>query len=282
MYEPLPQLQQGSTEDLFKSIIHNGNGGNGGNAGYNSPRAIPFPISFADAFTFSLLAVYSFPIAALTYVAFQKHVAYWLGRWCLFVWVIPALLAWGYMAIVRQYYRRKVVVLTCILVPCTLLFILGNIYLHNSSTTASQLLADDCNTFDRKRDLETAWKAAHAIWTKCVDSTVAATGINRTEAVRITKVHHCDGYDNLYSTYRQQWEYLQFLELNRQCAGWCEAHDPLWSFNDVKDSCSTSVGLMMHLALRRTSLQIFTFSGAILVVAVGVVIVDPLRKLGWE
>jgi len=278
--EPLPPLRQGSVEDLFRSIIHNdGNGGNG-----NSPKgATPFPISFADAFTFSLLAVYSYPISAFTYLAFQKHVTYWLGRWCLFVWLIPLVNIWGYMAIVQGYHRRKVVVMTCILVPCTLLFFLGNVYLHNSSTTASQLLADDCNTFERKRELETAWKAAHSIWTKCVDHTAAGSGINRTEAMRITKVHHCKGYEESYDKYGERWDYLQDLELHRQCAGWCETQKhALWSFNDVKDSCSTSVGLNMHLALRRTALQIFTFSGAILVFAVGVVIVDPLRKLGWD
>lgn len=279
MQEPLP-LRQGSVEDLFKSIIHNPNGTNGTANG--EKKGTPFPISFADAFSFSLLAMYSYPIASFTYVGFKSDVAYWLGRWCLFVWLIPVLLSWGYMAIVRKRLRRKVVVLTCIIVPCTVLFILGNIYLHNASTTASQLLANDCHTFPRKRDLEQAWEAANTIWTKCVNYTMTATGINHTEAARISKVHHCKGYEDWYPVYGERWEYLQALEVQRQCAGWCEADHALWTFADVKDSCSTSVGLVMHLAIRRTSLQIFTFSGAILVVAVGVVIVDPLKKLAWE
>jgi hypothetical protein len=269
-------LQQGSVEDLFKSIIRNPNGNV--NPGKNRT---PFPIGFADAFTFSLLAVYSYPIAALTYLGCSSHVAYWLGRWCLFVWVIPALLVWGYLAIVQKHFRRKVVVLTCVIVPCTILFLLGNVYLHNASTMASQLLANDCHTFPRKRDLEQAWEAADMIWSKCVNNTVAATGINTTEAMRITKVHTCEGYDEWYSVYGERWEYLKSLELGRHCSGWCSASAALWTFGDVKDSCSTSVGLFMHLAIRRTALQVFIFSGAILVFAVGVVIVDPLRKMGW-
>jgi len=172
------------------------------------------------------------------------------------------------------------VVLTCIIVPCVIFFLIGNVYLHNSSTVASQLLANDCGTFLRKRELETAWKAADKLWTKCVQE-MTATGINQTEAERIVKVHHCKGYEELYPVYGEKWAYLQNLELRRQCSGWCAQNHALWTFGDVKDSCS-SVGLMMQLAIRRTSLQIFTFSGAILVVAVGVVIADPLRKLGWE
>lgn len=275
MREPLP-LRQGSVEDLFRSIINND-----GTPVNPVKDRTSVPISFADAYIFSVLALYSYPIATCTYLGFQDHVAYWLGRWCLFVWLIPLLLTWGYLCIVSRRVRRKVVILTCIIVPCAIFFIIGNVYLHNSSTTASQLLADDCGTFLRKRELETAWKAAEKVWTKCVDE-MTATGINRTEAARITKVHHCKGYDELYSVYGEKWEYLKDLEVRRQCAGWCKTNHALWTFSDVKDSCSTSVGLKMQLAVRRTSLQIFTFSGAILVVAVGVVIADPLRKLGWE
>lgn len=267
-------LQGSSVEDLFKSIISP-------SADPGNPPNKQFPITFADAYIFVLMALYSVPIVAFTQLSSGTDVAYWIGRHGLQVWFVPPLLAWGYFALTHWRIRKKVVVLICIIIPCSLFFILGNIYLHWSSTISAQLLSKDCGSFREKNDLNRAWAAAEQIWDVCIEATARDARINRTEAERITRVHHCPGYLEGYAKWGEQWDYLKRLEEDQKCAGWCDTGHALFTYQQVKDSCALTVGLIMHLSLRRLALQVFAFSGVILIAAVAFIIADPIRGPDW-
>lgn len=245
-----------------------------------STPASPFAVKFADAFVFFLLAIFSFPIAAFTFLGFQSHIAYWIGRYCLLIWIIPPVLVCGYICLARQSYRRGVIVSLCIVIPFSICFFMSNFYYHRATSLTAQFLSDDCNTFAEKKNLNQAWLTAEKLWADCVNATMKGSGVNRTEAERIVRVHHCDGYEEGYKEWGASWDYLAHLEEYHHCTGWCNSGPQLWTWLFGKDRCSLAVGMSMELALRRVAMQVFAVSGVILLVVVLAIIMDPFAKLG--
>lgn len=258
MQIPQNVMVPGSVEDLFRSIVNTD----------GDVAKTPAPVLvMADSVTLTLFILFCFPMVACNYLACQTHVIYWMGTPGFLSWGVPVLLCMGYIGLAKKRGRPKVWILSCILLPCVLFLILGNVHLSRASMIGSQLTANDCNSFTRKRELERSWWAAYKIYDTCVIAAMRG-GLNRTLAEEATRVHLCAGYEELWPDNGENWEYLQHLEQEDLCSGWCTPQRPIWTFLKTKDACSRVAGDSMFISVRHTSLLLFVYSGVILIVAV--------------
>lgn len=216
-----------------------------------------------DKFVFILFVIFGFPVIDCILTTMDGVLTYWIGSFCLLACLVPAVLAAGYFGLMFLGVRRKATIVCMSLLPAAALLGLGQGVLYNAKLVSAELRVEDCGAhFPAKWALEEAHKAASQLLSDCVQNQTEVHQVPQDEALAVSRVHRCPGYDRLLDRYSRELPYLQLLEEQKSCAGWCTASQPMWASSlpgEVWDSCAMAVGEMIDRVVIRTVRQVNTF-----------------------
>lgn len=239
---------------------------------------------YPSLLTLALFAIFGFAIITGVRLSNDPNAIFWVGRSGYALLAIPVLLVLAHIA---QSYKRAPMyspVIASICLPPLIAVVVGFTYSVPVEEVVARLLSSDCTTFRQKFHIEQAYKEASSFYDDCL-AAQAKNSSTTVEAVRADMViSQCPGYNPEASGYSKEWAYLQRLEEDEFCAGWCfDGEGALWTHNPITwDSCSYAAGMTMKDKVSRNASRMM-WNGAIgFVVAVALVylIDDAFKRSG--
>jgi len=210
---------------------------------------------YPSLLTLALFAIFGFAVITGVRLSQEPNARFWVGQYGYALLAIPVILIVSH--IVQSYYRRPMYffVILSVCVPPLISIFVGFMYAVPVEQVVQRLLSTDCTTFRQKFVIEQAYKEANSFFSDCL-SAQAKNQSTTIEAVRKDMViSQCPGYDPKASGYASEWSYLQKLEENENCAGWCfDGEGALWTHNPTSwDSCSSAAGMTMKNKVSRNA-----------------------------
>lgn len=224
-------------------------------------------LSFEVKFTYIVSIVLFYPLALSLLLNTKSSVRFWVGDWMLYV--AAGVVAWVllcHLALARGFLHRHLAPLVVLVLPALFLAGVCQMQAWQISGQGAALMSRDCRTFLEKADLDRAWWAARDIQTSCLRGVVEVTGADAEETRLSLDVRSCAGYTEARENFEREWLYLEGVEEEYQCGGWCTPQTPLWRpSRGVYDSCSASVGRSMSGHVGLLGSQVSAYSVALMV-----------------
>lgn len=198
-------------------------------------------------FTFACLAFFGLPMVVGLSLAQDPSISYWIGKWGYIPAFIPVYICALHMLHLRLGPPKMVPVILGSVVPCFVNFLVFNIYLQGILSVPSVLASSDCTTFSMKQDVHRSWMSAAAMYEDCVNRTARERGLSYNDTFKIIRLQDCREWQEDEARQRPTLLYLQNLEEECGCAGWCWPARPLWTYGKVKDKCSTTAAALLSI-----------------------------------
>jgi len=223
-------------------------------------------------YTAASLAVYGLPSITLAHLATDESVGFWIGPYGYYAPLTLVLIVLLHAVHLKLGPPRLVPVIFSSVVPAALLFALANEHLLATKSKAEMLLSKDCRTFPLKGDVHRSWVVASKVFGQCVNRT-AAEFQRSPESVRsIRRFQDCREWtpesDDPWAEHRRTWRYLQRLEVEHHCSGWCFQASPVWTYENPKDACSVSAGAVLMAKVAPAATRMLFYLGITGAVAV--------------
>jgi len=186
----------------------------------------------------------------------------------------------------------KTAVIIGIFGPAIVLALMGNSIQNEATMTGNLFLANECTVNTEKWEMEKEWQAAVTFHEACVKATLqnradlggAPEALTARGSPRsYVSITECGDYES-QQRHRPAWQYFQHLEESYGCGGWCEAKQPLWTFDPPELSCSTAAAEVLLNQVDRTVSQVFIYSVCVLCIStILLILMGPtLRSKGLE
>jgi hypothetical protein len=202
--------------------------------------------------------VFLYPLLTVVHLAFDENVQFWIGYYPLFTLLIPLLWLCAHFYHIHIGKGNKAVVTFTFVCPCVVFFLVGGSILFQATHVVDGLLTNDCAHFRAIRPVEQAYQDAATVLKNCQDE-------QKNENLLL---QHCrdyiDGYDS--ESHAENWPYLQFVERNYNCHGFCTATGVgLWTRDGGMDACSVAVASVIRGRVQHAACQLMLYSAAVLV-----------------
>lgn len=241
---------------------------------------------FPTAYTIFVFAVFITPIWQICHIGHDSNVQYWVGPWCHIAAVLPMFFVAAHVVHLKKKVPHKPIVIISIFVPAITLLVISDIVMTVAYDKADQLFSTDCDTFEGKRELQRAWNVAENMYFKCLQDTIAQQNRNLTleTAVQLYRITDCEEYAPAHAQHARQWDYLQYLEENHVCAGWCSGATRLWTLRDATDNCAVAASSVFTGKIQHISRQVLVYIIlTIIMCALVLIIIGPkLRAMGFK
>lgn len=236
-------------------------------------------VAFEVKLTLLVCLIFLYPVMLTVLLHSKASMRFWCGGWLLPVaLVVPIWILLCHLAVARGALSRAAATLHAVILPAISLALVCEWHAWKLGGQGAVLLANDCESFRQKADLERAWWAARDLFTDCSGRLANATGAGLQETALVVRFEDCEGYLAAYMANRKEWAYLSSLEQEHRCGGWCTPHAPLWAVQPrLQDSCSKAAArtIMDHISLMAR--QVTIYSGMVLLGACLVLLSNP----GW-
>lgn len=230
-------------------------------SGETSPYGKPLDVMemFPSFFTAFCFAIFVTPIVLCYHIGRDPQVLFWIGDYLNWVLFLPILFVWAYLYHVICRRPSKFVMTICLIGSSVVILVLSQHVLLDAYDRANEFTARDCDTFPRKLELQRSWEAARTFYASCMAETAEELGIGYASAVSTYRIEDCADYATQLDR-NPDWGYLAELEEEHYCAGWCERGHAIWTLEETRDSCSSTVADIMHNTIRRTMLQVVVYT----------------------
>lgn len=227
-----------------------------------SPLVSMWPV----VFTSICLLLFVLPSFMLIYISRQPATDYLGSNWTSITVVIPVVLALVHW---HQHTNgpNKFAMIAGLAIPSLILVILGEKQQQGAGSNVQSLFSIDCEMLSEKAELQLEWEAAQAFWSKCTNDTVAKSKPPVTSAfiTQHFRIQDCTDYKDALALHPTTWPYLQSLEENYACTGFCTPGQQLWSKGPHKDSCSVALSkIYQYLVLPRAGKVMMTMFAVLL------------------
>lgn len=216
---------------------------------------------FASSLTCALFCVFMYPMLTTWHLAADENVRFWIGWYPLWSLLLPVgwILAHFYHVSIGQ--GKRSVLMSCVIIPCVVFFLIGGSVLFQATHVVDGLLTADCPHFRAIRPVEQAFQDAAAVLDKCQEE--------KPEAILQNCQQYIDEYD--LDNHARQWQYLEFVEANYNCHGFCKARqEGLWSRGAVtNDACAVSVASVLRGRVQHAAWQLMMYNIIVLFVFLG-------------
>jgi hypothetical protein len=226
---------------------------------------------FPAAFTLISLCLFMVPVYLAVYSARHPAVRYFHGQWYYMLIIIPIIILVVHFYHIRNGPNRYVTNLA-MLVPSFLLLLYGTHLLTNATSAADRMFSTDCTTMREKMQLQREWEAAESLYSSCLKSTAVSRNLSSAYLAKNFRVQDCTEYESALASHRREWNFLQYLEENQACTGFCKPGAQLWSSGPHKDSCSVAVASVFRYVVRSNCLQVVVISLITLCCTMGVML----------
>lgn len=208
-------------------------------------RSLQLMKMWPEVFTSICLLLFVLPSCTLIYVSRQPAVDLLGTNWTSVTAAIPLVILLSHWSQYR-YGPNKNAIVAGLLIPSLILVFLGEKQSRGASTFVQSLFSVDCHMLPEKAELQLHWEAAQSFFTKCTNDTVANSKITVTTKFVADhfRIQDCADYSGALAVHHRSWTYLQSLEENYACTGFCVPGQQLWSKGPHKDSCSVALSKM--------------------------------------
>jgi len=240
-----------------------------------------FQDMFPMAYTGVSVMLFMVPCFTLIYIMRQPAVNYLVNdgnvQQSLLVLVpIVIVLSYFYHA---KFGPNKYVTGLGLLIPAILLLVEGMAVQSQSVSFVQSLASIDCDILPQKAHLQLEWEAAHAFFQKCTKDTAATTNYTSEFLMKNFRIQDCNEYAKVQAAHASTWGYLQSLEENYACTGFCVPGAQLWFKGPHQDSCSVAVSMIFDVFVSaRANKVVLVMLGVVVLSAVLFAIVGPLLK----
>jgi len=213
---------------------------------------------FPVAFTMMCAMVFIPALFIVMRYTRDPMISYFAGYMSWILLGIPVLLGAVHFVHARWGSPNKYAVMLGALVPSILLLVFSFSNALSARDRANQLFSTDCYAFAEKQHLQLAWEAADEFLAACLKTTVSRTNYSLPVLERAFRIQDCKGYYAARTKHSVEWAYLEYLEENGACSGWCSHRKQLWSVKHSKTSCSVAVSFFykFHVASRAVSITV--------------------------
>lgn len=241
---------------------------------------------FPVLFTLGCCLTFIYPAYSVVHVALEPAVAYFYSNlWLLAILlVIPPLIAAVHVVHMREMQPVKKAVIVAIFVPSTLIIFFADRFWEGAQDKADRLAATDCAALQAKDDLQNSWEVAYYVYDNCLSQTNADSGYSMEQLKANFRIQDCEEYKDLKDSYSKDWGYLEYMEEQHACSGWCYPAQQLWSTREHKDSCSVAASNAFRYLVQPQAMQVcLSMSVSLITLAFVVVAASPsLRALGYD
>jgi len=189
------------------------------------PHEVRVPI--ATMTTFALFMLFAPPTIASIYMGFDKDVRYWCGWFGATAVIMPVFLVIQHVLHAKWHEPKRMLVIICVLFPAVFFAAVGGVYMHELNLAATRLYDGDCGTFQEKMLLQSEYDSAKQLYDKCTER-LAAQGSPPEPTVET-----CNEYQEVEAradeSDLQRWRYLERVEPQYMCAGFCTGGKSLWT-----------------------------------------------------
>jgi len=214
---------------------------------------------FPAAFTLTSIVFFMLPVYLAVHAARQPVVKYFHGDWYYVLVVIPVIILIVHHFHMRNGPHRSITNLA-VIVPSFLLLVYGTTSYTSASSKADRLFSTDCTTMSEKSHLQHEWEAAHLLYQTCLRSTAASRNLTTAYLGKTFRIQDCTEYQSAFQEHSRDWGYLQYLEQDHACTGFCIPGTQLWSKGPHQDSCAITVASVFRYIVKGNSLQVITIS----------------------
>lgn len=230
---------------------------------------------FPSLFTTFCFAVFGTPIVLCHHVGRDPQVLFWIGDYIDWVLFLPLLFVWAHIYHVIFRVPSKFVMVICLIGSCVVILYACQHVMLDAYDNANAFTAIDCDTFPQKMELQRSWEAAHTFYDNCMTEMADEMDITYESAATMYRIEDCADYVTQLGR-NPDWGYLAELEEQHLCSGWCERGEAIWTLSETRDSCSSTVGDIMHSQIRFTMLQVLVYTFVVLfVISVMLVTLGP-------
>lgn len=268
---------------------------------------------FPLAFLFILCLLFLGPTWATFRLESTAPVYYFSSHAGWGVVVVPLVILVSYIVNARHGGPHKHAIIVGLLLPSLILMVCSLVQFFFAWKMASGLLDADCAALPAKQRLQDSWLAAQNVHDACFNATASNYKVTVQQLNQYFSITDCEEYAGLLSgapdassagngsaaagnstagsgspVYKRDWDYLQGLEEQFGCAGWCSQGEPIWTAATVtggtRDTCSRAVAQALKDKVRPRSFQVFIASLLIMATCgvLFVVLMPLLRKNGLE
>lgn len=288
------QLRENTqVRDHFASVL--GQAGGRGAAAREAPTEALVPEKalltglrfFPAAFSFCVCLAFLYPITATVYLAWDESVQYWIGRYGYAALLLPIIFVVTHAIHATSGVPSKPAVLCCLVVPSLMLILLSNMVLSAAIDKSSALSSSNCNSFDLKQNLQDEWEIAYQTYRTCLAATAAKFPqyLTLASSFQDYKFWDCEEYAEAYKAHKVTWGYLQSLEDDHGCGGWCSVGVTLWTSKEPRDSCSMAVSHVFQAKVKTIAFQVIIYIVLVLVLGCAALIrLGPIlraRGIKW-
>jgi hypothetical protein len=245
-------------------------GGFKGKAG-ESYTVVPFErdllesakLPFEAKLTFLTTILLFYPVCLLCLLHSKPAVRYWFGHWTIVtaagvvLWII-----FCNVALKTGYIRRGLAAIVAVVIPSATLAGVCQVQAWQFSEVSAALVSSDCSSFGEKAMVQRAWQVAFDLKVTCTLALANATGVTPQDASRVLDMRDCPDYPYLAKKLGSEFAFLEHLEKNYHCGGWCTPARPIWrsTVKTVQDSCSLSFGRALGGNISLLGIQITIYS----------------------
>lgn len=216
---------------------------------------------FASSLTCALFCVFLSPLLTTVHLTSDENFRFWIGWYPLFSLLLPLLWAAAHVYHVSIGHGKRSVLMACVIIPCVVFFLIGGSILFQATHVVDGLLTADCPHFRAIRPVEQAFQDASSVLDTCRKE--------KPDAILQNCQNYIDEYD--LSTHQNYWAYLQFVESNYNCHGFCTSRpDGLWTrTGQSSDACAVAVASVLRGRVQHAAWQLMMYNLVVLFVFLG-------------
>jgi len=240
---------------------------------------------FGPAFTLACCFLFVVPTFMLIWICRNPVVSYFNGYLCYLLLVNPMIIAYVHNLHQKKQAPSKWGIIGALVIPSLLCLVAAEALVTHSTEMEQRLTSLDCITFNSKAALQVSWENGYSAFMNCVNQTGVASNVPNELIMQNFRLEDCSEYEGIIAQNKgTAWGYLQSLEEEQKCSGWCYPAQQLWATGPTKDSCATVVAAAFGFYVKPHAVTITSYMIGTLVVS-GVLLgtMGPhIRRMGYE
>lgn len=174
-------------------------------------------------------AFFAPPLTILANLAQDASAKYWIGASINAALFVQALIFIAFLLHGAAGRARFYPTLCSTVVPAILIILIGVSTAKTGNNLAVELRSKDCQSYPTKLHVEMAYRSAAQIFDGCVQRVANSMNQTANHTVYAVDIEDCSEFMAMSPErvrYQEEWQYLEDLEREEGCSGWCTPGEP--------------------------------------------------------
>jgi len=231
-----------------------------------------------------VFALFGPPVITGVRLAVNPSVEYWTGVQAWAILAVPVLLLVCHVIHYRWGRPNFYAFVGSSLLPSVIVIIVASKHFAPTKAVSHRLESSDCTTYEDKLQLQQAYDAAKTIYDVCMSRAASAAHMTLPDVQKLIDITDCPEYHaDSANEYKRDWDYLNNLENQEFCSGWCHPEEiALWNRRTKPlDTCSSAASHALQGVVKSNARRMLVIGYVYTVMSIiGVFVLDEtLNKM---